>query len=83
MDKIWYRNSSKSQVIGGHEKRMTTQNRQNRTFKNPPQKTSFLVQIIEIQKSVQEPFISILVSFDVRTVLAYDFPTGYSIKCKL
>jgi len=39
MDKIWYRNPSKSEVIGrcgGDEKRMTTQNRQKSNAKKKP-----------------------------------------------
>ena len=47
MDKIWYRNPSMSEVIGGDEKRMTTQNRQNRTLKTPTKKRPSLCRLLK------------------------------------
>ena len=50
MDKIWYRNPSKSEVIGrcgGDEKtRMTTQNRQKSNAKKQNKKIIFIIVII-------------------------------------
>ena len=46
MDKIWYRNPSKSEVIGccgGDEKKMTTQNRQKSNVKKKSPKKPILV----------------------------------------
>ena len=62
MDKIWYRNPSKSEVIGccggDEKKRMTTQNRQKSTLKKPvtlveyPMSMHCLVAIIRFELHV-------------------------------
>ena len=49
MDKMWHRNSSKSEVIGrcgGYEKQMTTQNRQKKLNAKKKQKKTLLPLIV-------------------------------------
>ena len=48
MDKIWYRNPSKSEVIGHWKKRMTTQNRQKSNAKKEQKKTTTTQQAIKL-----------------------------------
>ena len=62
MDKIWYRNPSKSEVIGRYggdeQNRMTTQNRQQSTAKKKHQKTWKAHSVIMLHNLLQKFVIS-------------------------
>ena len=76
MDKIWYRNPSKSEVIGhcggDEKKRMTTQNRQKTNAKKNP---TFFRILSRLASELAWPEISCSVSACLKALMSVSLPS--------